>query len=55
MLTVTAIQKAKPSSKAFKLTDEKGLHLLVQPTGSKLWQLRYRYSGKEKTASLGVY
>lgn len=55
MLSDTEIRKAKPSDKPYKLTDERGLHLLVQPNGSKLWQLRYRHLGKEKTASLGQY
>jgi integrase len=55
MLTDTAIKKAKPSDKPYKMVDEKGLHLLVRPNGSMLWQLRYRHEGKEKTASLGQY
>lgn len=55
MLTDTAIRKAKPAEKAFKLRDERGLHLLVRPTGGKLWQLRFRHEGTEKTASLGQY
>ena len=55
MLTVTAIQKAKPTEKQYRLTDERGLTLLVRTNGSKLWQLRYRHEGKEKTASLGQF
>ncbi len=55
MLTDTAIRKAQPRAKAYRLTDERGLHMLVQPNGSKLWQLRYRHGGKERTASLGQY
>jgi integrase len=55
MLTVTAIQKAKPTDKQYRLADERGLVLLVRPNGSKLWQLRYRHDGKEKTASLGQF
>ena len=51
MLTDTAIKKAQPRAKAYRLTDERGLHLLVQPNGSKLWQLRYRHGGKERTAA----
>jgi hypothetical protein len=43
MLTDTRIRTAKAESKAYKLTDAHGLHLLVNPTGSKLWQLRYRF------------
>lgn len=55
MLSDTAIRKAKPAEKAYKLSDERGLQLVVRPTGAKLWQLRYRHHGKEKTASLGQY
>ena len=32
----TAIKKAKPSDKPVKLSDGKGMYLLVNPTGSKL-------------------
>jgi integrase len=55
MLTVTAIQKAKPTDKQYRLADERGLVLLVRTNGAKLWQLRYRHEGKEKTASLGQF
>ncbi|MDO8450681.1 MAG: tyrosine-type recombinase/integrase [Rhodoferax sp.] len=55
MLTVTAIQKAKPTDKQYRMADERGLVLLVRPNGAKLWQLRFRHEGKEKTASLGQY
>lgn len=39
----------------FKLSDGGGLHLLVQPNGSKLWRLKYRFGGKEKLLSFGRY
>ena len=55
MLTELEIKSAKPKSKIYKLTDQLGLHLAVYPNGSKLWQLRYRFDGKEKKASLGKY
>ncbi len=55
MLTDTRIKTAKPQEKLYKLSDERGLHLSVYPNGSKLWQMRYRFDGKEKTASLGKY
>lgn len=29
--------------------------MLVEPRGSKLWRLAYRYNGKQKTLSLGIY
>lgn len=54
-LTDTAIRSAKPASKAFKLSDEKGLFLIVTPSGGKWWRLKYRFDNKEKMLSLGVY
>ena len=55
MLTNTQIRNAKTKEKLYKLPDERGLHLVVFPTGSKLWQMRYRFDAKDKTASLGKY
>lgn len=54
-LTDTAIKKAKPSDKPVKLSDGRGLYLLVNPAGSKLWRWKYRVLGKEKVMSLGAY
>jgi hypothetical protein len=55
MLKDVAVRKAKPSSRPKKLFDGGGLHVLIQPTGSKLWRLAYRFAGKQKTLALGVY
>lgn len=54
-LTDTAIRNAKPGEKAVKLFDERGLYLEISPTGGKWWRLKYRFDGKEKRLSLGVY
>ena len=54
-LTEALIQKAKPREKPYKLSDGKGLCLLVNPTGSLWWRFRYRFDGKEKMLALGVY
>ncbi|MDP2398964.1 MAG: integrase arm-type DNA-binding domain-containing protein [Burkholderiales bacterium] len=54
-LTAIAIQKAKISDKTVRLFDGGGLYLEVTPTGGKWWRLKYRYGGKEKRLSLGVY
>ena len=54
-LTDTAIRNAKPGAKPVKLFDAAGLYLLVQPTGSKLWRLKYRFGGSEKLLALGAY
>lgn len=54
-LTDTAIKKLKPTGKPVKVTDERGMYLLVQPSGSKLWRWKYRFDGKEKVMPLGQY
>ena len=53
-LSDPAIKKAKSEAKPYKLTDEKGLFLLVNAAG-KYWRLAYRFGGKQKTLALGVY
>lgn len=54
-LTDTAIRNAKPQGKPTKLADGDGLYLLLNPNGSKWWRLDYRFDGKRKTLSMGVY
>ena len=55
MLNDTQCKQAKPGAKAFKLSDEKSLYLVVSPLGAKYWRFDYRYAGKRKTLALGVY
>ena len=54
-LTETAIKNAKASEKPYKLSDARGLYLLVNPNGSKLWRMKYRFNETEKKLSLGIY
>lgn len=54
-LTDTACRNAKATNNPQKLSDGGGLFLLVQPNGSKLWRLAYRYAGKQKLISFGAY
>ncbi len=54
-LTDTTARTAKPAEKPYKLADGKSMFLLVNSTGSKWWRLKYRFMGKEKLLSLGVY
>lgn len=54
-LTDVAIRSAKPRQKPYKLSDAAGLFLLVQPSGGKLWRLKYRIDGREKKLGLGTY
>lgn len=54
-LTDIKVKTAKPMDKAYKLADGGGMYLLVKPNGSKYWRLKYRFVGKEKMLSIGVY
>lgn len=54
-LTDMKIRKANPTEKNYKLADGEGLFVLVKANGSKLWQMKYRYRGKEKRLSFGAY
>ena len=54
-LTDPKIKQAKPKDKDYKLSDSKGLYLLVAKTGAKYWRLKYRFLNKEKVLALGVY
>jgi integrase len=49
------VKYASRRQRPYKLSDGGGLHLLVQPKGSKLWRLKYRVGGKEKLLSFGKY
>jgi len=54
-LTDTAVRNKKPGKKPSKLSDERGLFLIVTPAGGKWWRFRYSFGGKEKLLSLGTY
>jgi integrase len=54
-LTEVEIRSAKAAEKPIKLFDSGGMYLLVNPNGSRWWRLKYRYGGKERGISLGVY
>jgi integrase len=54
-LTATAIRKAKPREKPRKLYDSRGLYLEIAPRGTKAWRFKYRFAGKEKRISMGIY
>jgi len=54
-LSETRIRAAKLRERPYKLFDQRGLFLLVTPTGGRLWRLRYRIGALEKLISLGAY
>jgi integrase len=55
MLTDTYFRNLKPQAKPYKKSDGGGLRLVVQPNGSKLWRMAYRFGGKQKELAFGVY
>lgn len=54
-LTDLKLRSLKPAGATYKVSDSGGLHVMVQPTGSKLWRLAYRFGGKQKSLALGKY
>ena len=54
-LTHLTVSNAKPRAKAYKLADADSLYLVVQPNGTRLWRMNYRYLGKQKTLHLGAW
>ncbi len=54
-LTDTSIRNARSRERPYKISDGGGLHLLVDPGGSRLWRLKYRFGGREKLLSFGPY
>lgn len=54
-LTDIQCKNLKPESKPKKVTDSKGLFMLVLPNGAKYWRFKYQWLGKEKNLAFGVY
>ena len=54
-LTNVFIKKIKPKDKIYKITDSKGLYIEVPPSGNLRWRFKYRFMGKEKRLSLGLF
>ncbi|MBK0018993.1 DUF4102 domain-containing protein [Kosakonia sp. S42] len=54
-LTDVKVKIAKPKEKLYKLADGGGMYLLINANGSKYCQMKYRFAGKEKMLSIGVY
>lgn len=54
-LTDSAIISTQPGDRIVKLNDGEGLQLHVQPSGSCLWRLAYRFDGKQKALAFGRY
>ena len=58
-LTEVKVRKATPGDKPYRLADQRGLYLQVQPNGSKYWRYKYRFRQhgrlREKLMALGTY
>ena len=55
MLTAAQVKNTKADTKRIKLSDGRGLLLVVSPCGGKWWRYRYKQDGKERLMSLGAY
>ena len=54
MLSNTSIKAAQLKHTPYKLTDERGLYLIVTPGGSKWRRFKFRFDGQEKLLSLAA-
>lgn len=55
-LADTTLNNLEPEEKEYRELDGNGLYLRVKPTGSKIWQLRYKNTaGKWRWHTIGVY
>jgi integrase len=54
-LTALQVKNSKATDKPIKLSDGRGLFLLINTNKTKYWRLAYRFDGKQKTLALGVY
>jgi Arm DNA-binding domain len=55
MLIDRDVDRAKPKPRTYRLSDGRGLYVLVTPSGGKLWRWKYRFDGKEKLMTFGGY
>ncbi|WP_460596284.1 Arm DNA-binding domain-containing protein [Geomonas sp. Red276] len=55
LLTYSQIKNAQRKDKKYSLSDKNGLQLVVAPSGSMIWQVRYKYAGRRTSLSLGPF
>jgi len=55
LLTDMKIRRSKAGERPYRLSDGRGLSLLVTTAGGKSWRWKYRYEGVEKLMVLGSY
>ena len=58
-LTELKVRKAQPREKMYRLSDQRGLYLQINPNGSKYWRYKYRVRKngrlRETLLALGTY
>lgn len=54
-LTDAKVRALKPGDSKYKVSDGRGLYLLVTPAGGRSWKWTYRYEGKQREITLGPY
>lgn len=54
-LTEAFTRSVKPLESVKKYSDGGGLHLRVEPRGSKLWRMQYTFGNKQKSLTFGKY
>lgn len=54
-LSATAVDRARPREKPYKLSDRDGLYLLVKPSGARYWRMNFKLHQLQRTASFGRY
>src|SRR3979409_2508444 len=55
VLNEARIRATRPKDRPYKVFDERGLFMLVTPSGGRLWRFRYRMGGVEELPTLGAY
>lgn len=54
-LTAAEVRNARPGEKAYKLADGGGLFLFVSTAGARSWRMKYRFAGREKLLTFGLF
>ena len=55
LLTDTKLRSLRPTERPQRFFDGDGLYIEIRPNGGKWWRFKYRYEGKEKLLSFGIY
>lgn len=55
MLNDFQLKGLKPRERPYLLSDGGGLHIVITPSGAKVWRLKYRFQGRQKKLHIGPY